>query len=66
MGRHCCIPGRERRVNQAKWRNDCVEQATTVFLAGIFGVFVGMTLIYIAIRITSLIVDYIGTDKESP
>ena len=42
-----------------------MEQATTVFVAGIFGVFAGMALIYLSIRITAFLVDRFGAKEES-
>lgn len=41
-----------------------MEQATTVFVAGVLGVFVGMTLIYASIIITSKVADYFEPDEE--
>jgi hypothetical protein len=41
-----------------------MELATTIFLAGILGVFLGMGLIYISIRFTSLITDQFAAKKE--
>jgi hypothetical protein len=34
-----------------------VGDALTIFVAGLGGVFVGMVLLYVAIRITSFVVD---------
>jgi Na+-transporting methylmalonyl-CoA/oxaloacetate decarboxylase gamma subunit len=42
-----------------------VNQAIEIFVAGISGVFIGMALLYIAIRIVSLVVDRIGAGKEA-
>ena len=42
-----------------------MEQATTIFVAGIFGVFAGMTLLYTAIRIISFLVDRFGTEEDA-
>lgn len=42
-----------------------MEQAITIFVAGLGGVFIGMALLYIAIRLTSLITDKIGGRKET-
>ncbi len=41
-----------------------MELATTIFLAGILGVFLGMGLIYISIRVTSLITGRFAGKKE--
>lgn len=41
-----------------------MEQAITIFVAGLGGVFIGMALLYIAIRLTSLVTDKIGSRKE--
>ncbi|MDD2604145.1 MAG: hypothetical protein RBR20_12060 [Desulfobacterales bacterium] len=42
-----------------------MNQAMGIFVVGIGGVFVGMALLYIAIRIISLVVDRIGAGKEA-
>ena len=42
-----------------------MEQAITIFVAGLGGVFIGMALLYIAIRLTFLITDKIGGRKET-
>lgn len=42
-----------------------MNQAIEIFVAGISGVFIGMALLYIAIRIVSLVVDRIGAGKEA-
>lgn len=41
------------------------EQATIIFFAGIVGVFLGMVMIYAAIRITGLFADRITAKKEA-
>ena len=41
-----------------------MEQAITIFVAGLGGVFIGMALLYIAIRLTSLLIEKIGGRKE--
>lgn len=41
-----------------------MEQATTVFAAGVLGVFVGMAVLYAAIVIVSKVADYLDTEKE--
>ncbi len=41
-----------------------MEQATTVFLAGVLGVFLGMALIFIAIKVTARIAAYFESDEE--
>lgn len=42
-----------------------MNQAIEIFIAGISGVFIGMALLYVAIRVISLVVDRIGADKEA-
>ena len=42
-----------------------MKEAVEIFVVGLGGVFIGMALLYIAIRIVSLVVDRIGTGKES-
>lgn len=42
-----------------------MEQATTIFLVGILGVFAGMALIFLAIKITARVADYFQPEKES-
>jgi len=41
-----------------------VGDALTIFVAGLGGVFVGMALLYAAIRITSLVVDRTERNAE--
>jgi Na+-transporting methylmalonyl-CoA/oxaloacetate decarboxylase gamma subunit len=41
-----------------------MEQATTIFISGLAGVFAVMVLLYSAIRLTSLAIDKIGGPKE--
>jgi hypothetical protein len=50
--------------NPQQGSDDRVEQAMTIFVAGILGVFLGMTLIYLAIVLTSRIVDRLVTASE--
>ena len=41
-----------------------MKEAIEIFVVGLGGVFVGMALLYIAIRIISLVVDRMGAGKE--
>lgn len=41
-----------------------VEKAVMIFVAGLGGVFVGMALLYAAIRMTSLVTDRLAGRKE--
>jgi Na+-transporting methylmalonyl-CoA/oxaloacetate decarboxylase gamma subunit len=41
-----------------------MEEAITVFISGLGGVFVAMTVLYGAIRLTSRLTDKIGGPKE--
>ncbi len=41
-----------------------MSNSIIVFISGITGVFVGMSLLYIAIRITSFVMDKIAMTKE--
>jgi Na+-transporting methylmalonyl-CoA/oxaloacetate decarboxylase gamma subunit len=42
-----------------------MNQAIGIFIVGFGGVFIGMALLYIAIRIVALVVDRIGAGKEA-
>ena len=42
-----------------------MKEAVAVFVVGLGGVFIGMALLYIAIRIISLVADRIGAGKEA-
>jgi len=42
-----------------------VNQAIGIFVVGLGGVFVGMALLYIAIRVVALVVERIGAGKEA-
>lgn len=41
-----------------------MEEAITIFISGLGGVFVAMTVLYGAIRLTSAVTDKIGGPKE--
>ena len=41
-----------------------MKEAFEIFVVGLGGVFVGMALLYISIRIISLVVDRMGAGKE--
>ena len=41
-----------------------MKEAIEIFVVGLGGVFVGMALLYISIRIISLVVDRMGAGKE--
>jgi Na+-transporting methylmalonyl-CoA/oxaloacetate decarboxylase gamma subunit len=41
-----------------------VKEAIGIFVVGLGGVFIGMAMLYIAIRLISLVVDRIGTGKD--
>ncbi len=42
-----------------------MEKAIGIFVAGIGGVFIGMGLLYLTIRITSLVADKLASKKEA-
>lgn len=42
-----------------------LEKAIGIFVAGIGGVFIGMGLLYLTIRITSLVADKLASKKEA-
>ena len=42
-----------------------MEKALGIFVAGLGGVFIGMTLLYATIRITSLVADRLAKKKEA-
>ncbi len=42
-----------------------MEEAVAIFVAGLGGVFIGMALIYAAIRMTSLLIDRLKTKEEA-
>ena len=42
-----------------------MEQAVTIFLAGVLGVFLGIAMIYAAIRMTAFAVDRFAAKKDS-
>ena len=42
-----------------------VQEALSVFLAGLGGVFVGMALLYTSIRVTALVTDRLARSKEN-
>jgi Na+-transporting methylmalonyl-CoA/oxaloacetate decarboxylase gamma subunit len=42
-----------------------MEKAVVIFVAGLGGVFIGMALLYAAIRITSLVTDKLASKKEA-
>ncbi len=41
-----------------------MKEAIEIFVVGLGGVFIGMTLLYTAIRLISLVVDRMGAGKE--
>jgi hypothetical protein len=41
-----------------------MSETMTVFVVGLSGVFVGISFLYLAIRLTSLVTDKIQTRKE--
>ncbi len=59
------------RALHKKWgfkeicRKDAMNQALQIMIAGLGGVFVGMTLLYIAIRITSAVADWLAARGEN-
>ena len=42
-----------------------MENAISIFVAGIGGVFIGMGLLYLTIRISSLVADKLAPKKEA-
>jgi Na+-transporting methylmalonyl-CoA/oxaloacetate decarboxylase gamma subunit len=42
-----------------------MEKAVAIFVAGLGGVFIGMMLLYAAIRMTSLVTDRLARKKEA-
>ncbi len=42
-----------------------MSEALSIFIAGLFWVFLGMALLYVSIKITSLVTDRLGGDREN-
>ena len=41
-----------------------MAEAVSLFVAGLVGVFAGMTLLYVSIRVTSLVMSRMGSGEE--
>ncbi len=41
-----------------------MSNAIVIFISGVTGVFCGMALLYLSIKITALVVDKLETEKE--
>ena len=41
-----------------------MSDAFAIFITGLFGVFLGMALLYVAIQITSLVTNHFGNDGK--
>ena len=42
-----------------------MSEALSIFITGLFGVFLGMALLYMSIKITSLATDRLGGDLKN-